>query len=66
MRVIHTNTDLDTQRTLLENLESRLHHGDRLIRQMEAENKPVEHLVQHWLKLLKEYEAEYRSHQTAA
>lgn len=66
MRVISSNTNLDIQRSHLQELEDRLHHGDRLIRQMEAENKPVEHLVQHWLTLLREYEIEFRSFQSAA
>lgn len=65
MKVIK-NDRLTIQRTRLQDLEERLHHGDHMIRQFEAENKPVEHLIKHWLELLHEYEAEFRSDQTAA
>lgn len=66
MRLISTNESITRKQTYLEELEMRLHHGDHLIRQLEAENKPVDHLVQHWLTLLHEYEAECRETLTAA
>lgn len=40
----------------IEELVSRLEHGDQLIRRMEAEGRNTERLVQHWLKLLRQYE----------
>lgn len=63
---IVTNNPSPTIRTRLDELEARLQHGDTMIRQLEAENKPVEHLVKHWLELLHEYEREFRADQTAA
>lgn len=60
------NDNFTAERTRLEELEERLHHGDLMIRQFEAENKPVDHLVIHWLELLHEYEVEFRADQTAA
>ena len=65
MRLI-TNETITPKRTRLEDLEARLHHGDMLIRQFEAENKPVDHLVNHWLELLHQYEEEFREDQSAA
>lgn len=65
MRLISTEAPAP-QRNRLEDLEARLHHGDKMIRQFEAENKPVDHLVHHWLELLHEYEAEFRAEQSAA
>lgn len=65
MRIITTN-DIAPHRTRLEELEARLHHGDTMIRQLEAENKPVDRLVNHWLELLREYEIEFRADQSAA
>lgn len=65
MRLI-TTTSTTSDRTRLEELEARLHHGDVMIRQFEAEGKPVDHLVHHWLELLREYEIEFRSEQSAA
>lgn len=65
MRLI-TNDILTPRRSRLEELEARLHHGDRMIRQLEAEDKPVDHLVHHWLELLHQYEAEFRADQSAA
>lgn len=66
MRIITGNTNINAQKTRLEELEARLHHGDTMIRQLEAENKPVDHLNNHWLELLKEYEAEFRAMESAA
>lgn len=65
MRIITTNA-IAPHRTRLEELEARLHHGDTMIRQLEAENKPVDRLVNHWLELLREYEIEFRADQSAA
>lgn len=65
MRVV-ANNELAARRSVLEELEARLHHGDLIIRQLEAEDKPVDRLVEHWLTLLKEYEAEFRALQSAA
>lgn len=65
MHIITTN-DIAPHRTRIEELEARLHHGDTMIRQLEAENKPVDHLVNHWLELLREYEIEFRADQSAA
>lgn len=65
MKVIK-NEHFVTKRTRLEELEERLHHGDLMIRQFEAEKKPVDHLVNHWIELLHEYEAEFRADQSAA
>lgn len=65
MRLITNNPDT-RGRSRLQELESRLHHGDLMIRQFEAESKPVGHLVKLWLELLKEYEIEFRADQTAA
>lgn len=66
MHIITSNDVITPRRTRLEELEARLHHGDTMIRQLEAENKPVDHLVNHWLELLREYEVEFRSAQSAA
>lgn len=66
MHIISTNDIIAPRRTRLEELEARLHHGDTMIRQLEAENKPVDHLVNHWLELLHEYEIEFRADQSAA
>lgn len=65
MHIVTSNPSLII-RTRLDELEARLQHGDTMIRQLEAENKPVEHLVKHWLELLHEYEREFRADQTAA
>lgn len=65
MKVIK-NEKISTQRTRLEELEYRLHHGDLMIRQFQAENKPVGHLEEHWIELLHQYEAEFRADQSAA
>lgn len=66
MRIISTNNVIAAPRTRLQDLEARLHHGDTIIRKLEAENKPVDHLVNHWLDLLREYEIEFRAMQSAA
>lgn len=66
MRIISTNDVIAPHRTRLEDLEARLHHGDTMIRKLEEENKPVDHLVNHWLDLLREYEAEFRAIRSAA
>ena len=66
MRIVSTNPAISESRTYVQELEARLHHGDQLIRKLEAEQKPVEHLVQHWLMLLREYEAAFRAEQNAA
>lgn len=66
MHIIATNDIIAPHTTRLEELEARLHHGDTMIRQLEAENKPVDHLVKHWIELLREYEIEFRADQTAA
>lgn len=65
MKVIK-NESITATRTRLEELEERLHHGDLMIRQFEAENKPVDHLEKHWIELLREYEIEFRAEQSAA
>lgn len=65
MKIIK-NEERSINQTRLKDLEDRLHHGDHMIRQFEAEKKPVEHLVKHWLELLHEYEVEFRAEQTAA
>lgn len=65
MRIIK-NDNLNPARTRLEELEARLHHGDAMIRQLEADNKPVAHLESHWIELLREYEIEFRADQSAA
>lgn len=66
MHIITSNEIIAPHRTRLEELEARLNHGDTMIRQLEAESKPVDHLVQHWLDLLHEYEIEFRAAQSAA
>lgn len=66
MHIIASNDVIASHRTRLEELEARLHHGDTMIRQLEAENKQVDHLVNHWLELLREYEIEFRADQSAA
>ncbi len=50
----------------LDDLEERLNHGDLLIRRLQAENKPIDAMVRHWLRLLREYEETYRAHGKAA
>lgn len=55
-------TDLD----FISQLEQRLEHGDRIIRQLEAAGKPTGSHVQYWLKLLEEYEQAYQSDLEAA
>ena len=66
MRIISSNPNIAENRTYVQELEVRLHHGDQLIRQLEAEQQPVDHLVEHWLKLLREYEDAFRAEQNAA
>lgn len=66
MHIISTNESVTSRRTRIEELETRLNHGDAIIRQLEAENKPADHLIQHWLDLLREYEIEFRADQSAA
>lgn len=66
MQVITNNETAVLPRTRLEELEARLHNGDAMIRQLEVENKPVDHLVTHWLELLHQYEIEFRASQSAA
>lgn len=66
MRLLTSNENISQNASRLDELEARLHHGDLMIRQFEAENKPVDHLVHHWLELLQEYEVEFRADQSAA
>lgn len=66
MRLISNILETSTKRTSLEELEARLNHGEAMINQLRAENKPIGSLEDHWLKLLKLYEAEFRSLQEAA
>lgn len=66
MRLVSRNTDSAVTRSTLEDLEARLNHGEAMINQLRAENKPIGSLEDHWLRLLKLYEAEFRSLQEAA
>lgn len=66
MRLITSNTEITVNRSTLEDLEARLNHGEAMINQLRAENKPIGSLEDHWLRLLKQYEAEFRSLQEAA
>jgi hypothetical protein len=66
MRLISANNDLAARRSTLEELEARLHHGEAMINQLRAENKPIGALEGHWLTLLRQYEIEFRSMQEAA
>lgn len=66
MRLVSRNTDTAVTRSTLEDLEARLNHGEAMINQLRAENKPIGSLEDHWLRLLKLYEAEFRSLQEAA
>lgn len=66
MRIVSSNPNIAENRSYVQELEARLHHGDQLIRQLEAQKQPVDHLVQHWLTLLREYEEAFRAEQNAA
>lgn len=62
IKPLHEFSDLD----FIGQLEQRLEHGDRMIRELEAAGLPTDSHVQHWLKLLKEYERAYQSDLEAA
>ena len=66
MRVVSTSTAVVEKRSLLDDLVDRLNHGEAMINQLRADNKPIGALEEHWLRLLREYEAEYRARQQAA
>lgn len=66
MRIISSNNVATARRSTLEDLESRLNHGEAMINQLRAENKPIGALEDHWLHLLRQYEHEFRSMQEAA
>lgn len=66
MRVISANTMIAEKRSTLDDLVARLNHGEAMINQLRAENKPIGSLEDHWLRLLRQYEEEYRSQQEAA
>lgn len=65
MRVLNGNKH-NTHETYLQQLENRLHHGDVLIQQLEAEGQDVSRHTEHWLNLLREYEQAYQSELEAA
>jgi hypothetical protein len=44
----------------VQKLEARLHRGWTMIEEREAAGKPTDHLIEHFLELLHEYEAAYR------
>ena len=50
----------------IQKLEQRLHHGDAMIRQLEAEGRPTERHVAYWLELLQEYEQACQAEAKAA
>lgn len=66
MRVVTTTNVVAEKRSVLDDLVARLNHGEAMINQLRAENKPIGSLEDHWLRLLREYEEEYRSLQEAA
>lgn len=66
MRLVSTNNDLTSRRSVLADLEARLNHGEAMINQLRAENKPIGALEDHWLHLLRQYEYEFRAMQEAA
>lgn len=66
MRLITSNSESAMKRSTLEDLEARLNHGEAMIKQLREENKPIGSLEDHWLRLLKHYEAEFRAVQDAA
>lgn len=65
MRVLNGNKH-HAHETYLQQLENRLHHGDALIQQLEAEGQDVSRHIVHWLSLLQEYEQVYQSELEAA
>lgn len=54
MKIVSRNEapTLDT----IQELVARLEHGDQLINRMDSEGRDTRHLVQHWLRLLRDYE----------
>jgi len=66
MRVLTTPAPVAEKRSLLEELVDRLNHGEAMINQLRADNKPIGSLEEHWLRLLHQYEEEYRAQQQAA
>ena len=66
MRIVSSNNDLSVRRSTLEDLEARLNHGEAMIYQLRAKNKPIGSLEDHWLHLLRQYESEFRAMQEAA
>lgn len=66
MRVLTTPAPVIEKRSVLEDLVDRLNHGEAMINQLRADNKPIGSLEDHWLRLLRQYEEEYRAQQQAA
>lgn len=66
MRIVSSNNVVTARRSTLEDLEARLNHGEAMINQLRAENKPIGSLEDHWLLLLRQYEYEFRTMQDAA
>lgn len=66
MRVLTSTAPVAEKRSLLEDLVDRLNHGEAMINQLRADNKPIGSLEDHWLRLLRQYEEEYRAQQRAA
>jgi hypothetical protein len=66
MRVVSTSTAVVEKRSTLDDLVDRLNHGEAMINQLRADNKPIGALEDHWLRLLREYEEEFRARQQAA
>lgn len=66
MRLVSDSTVVTEKRSTLDDLVSRLNHGEEMIIRLRAENKPIGSLEDHWLRLLREYEEEYRAEQEAA
>lgn len=65
MRVLLTD-QTRPERTIVQELEARLLHGDLIIKQRKNAGIGVEELEHHWIQLLHEYEAAYREYQSAA
>jgi hypothetical protein len=49
----------------VQQLEARLHRGWKIIETRESQGKPVDHLIDHFLGLLRDYETAYRHSQAA-
>ena len=61
MNLMTNPVSTTSRRSLVEELEARLEHGDQMIRRLEAEGADTSAMNRHWLRLLEEYKAAYEA-----